>query len=127
MCVRCSRAHTGFLLDKEGNIWIGTDIGPFIIKNEEVGQEEVTFYQMKIPRNDGTNYADYLLNGVSINSIAVDGGNRKWLGTDGNGAFLISSDNLEQLENFTSDNSKLISNHVSSFVISSFGSVAKPK
>ena len=103
--------------DKEGDIWIGTDIGPFIIKNEEVGQEEVTFYQMKIPRNDGTNYADYLLNGVSINSIAVDGGNRKWLGTDGNGAFLISSDNLEQLENFTSDNSKLISNHVSSISI----------
>lgn len=103
--------------DKEGNIWVGTDIGPFMIKDEEIGQEKVTFYQVKVPRNDGTNYADYLLSGISINSIAIDGGNRKWLGTNGTGAFLISADNLEQLENFTSANSKLINDRISAISI----------
>lgn len=103
--------------DKEGNIWIGTDSGPFMIKQSEVGQERVTFQQIKVPRNDGTNYADYLLNGLSISSIAIDGANRKWFGTNGAGVFLISADNLEQIHNFTTDNSKLITNDISSIAI----------
>lgn len=98
--------------DKEGNIWVGTDTGAFMIQKEEVGQSSVTFYQVKVPRNDGTDYADYLLNGVSISSIAIDGGNRKWFGSDNAGAFLISADNMQQLQNFNTSNSKLISNNV---------------
>lgn len=103
--------------DKEGNIWVGTDSGPFMIQNSEIGQNSVTFYQVKVPRNDGTNYADYLLSGVSISSIAVDGGNRKWFGTNGAGVFLISADNMEQIHNFTTDNSKLITNDIASIAI----------
>ena len=103
--------------DKEGNIWVGTDIGPFMIQKSEIGQESVTFYQVKVPRNDGSNYADYLLYNVSISSIAIDGGNRKWFGTNGAGVFLISADNLEQLYNFTTDNSKLINNQIASIEI----------
>lgn len=103
--------------DKEGNIWVGTDAGPFMIKKSEVGQSNVTFNQIKVPRNDGSNYADYLLSGVSISSIAIDGGNRKWFGTYGAGVFLISADNLEQIHNFTTDNSKLISNNITSIAI----------
>lgn len=103
--------------DKEGNVWVGTDLGPFMIQNGEVGQSQVTFRQVKVPRNDGTNYADYLLNGISIRSMAVDGGNQKWFGTDDNGAFLISADNMEQLANFTTDNSKLIDNTIASIAI----------
>lgn len=99
--------------DKEGNIWVGTDKGPFMIQKSEVGESSVTFYQAKIPRNDGSNFADYLLNGVSISSIAIDGGNRKWFGSDNAGAFLISADNMEQLQNFTTTNSKLISDNIS--------------
>jgi hypothetical protein len=83
-----------------------------MIQKEEVGQSSVTFYQVKVPRNDGTDYADYLLNGVSISSIAIDGGNRKWFGSDNAGAFLISADNMQQLHNFNTSNSKLISNNV---------------
>ena len=98
--------------DKEGNIWVGTDTGAFMIQKEEVGQSSITFYQVKVPRNDGTDYADYLLNGVSISSIAIDGGNRKWFGSDNAGAFLISADNMQQLQNFNTSNSKLISNNV---------------
>jgi hypothetical protein len=103
--------------DREGNIWVGTDSGPFMIQKQEVGQERVAFQQIKVPRNDGTDYADYLLSGVSISSIAIDGGNRKWFGTNGAGAFLISADNMNQIHNFTTDNSKLITNQITSIVI----------
>ena len=103
--------------DREGNIWVGTDSGPFMIQKQEVGQERVTFQQIKVPRNDGTDYADYLLSGVSISSIAIDGGNRKWFGTNGAGAFLISADNMNQIHNLTTDNSKLITNQITSIVI----------
>ena len=103
--------------DKEGNMWIGTDVGPFMIQKSEIGQSQVTFYQVKVPRNDGTNFADYLLNGIAISSIAVDGGNRKWFGTESAGVFLISSDNLIQEHNFNIDNSKLLYNNISSIAI----------
>ena len=103
--------------DKEGNIWVGTDKGPFMIQKSEVGQSSVTFTQIKIPRNDGSNYADYLLNGVSISSIAIDGGNRKWFGSDNAGAFLISADNMQQLQSFTTANSKLISDNIAYITI----------
>lgn len=103
--------------DKEGNIWVGTDMGPFMILESEIGQDKVTFHQVKVPRNDGTNYADYLLNGVNINTIAIDGGNRKWFGTSEAGVFLISADNIVQEENFTTDNSELLYNNISSISI----------
>ena len=103
--------------DRENNIWIGTDQGPFMIKKSEVGQQNITFQQIKVPRNDGTSYADYLLSGISISSIAIDGGNRKWFGTNGSGVFLISSDNLNQLQNFTTSNSKLISDNITSVIV----------
>lgn len=103
--------------DKENNIWVGTDVGPFMIQKSEVGKESVTFQQIKVPRNDGTSYADYLLSGVSINSIAIDGGNRKWFAINGAGAFLISADNMEQIHNFTKANSKLISDNITSISI----------
>ena len=103
--------------DKEKNIWVGTNLGPFMIKSDEVGQEDVTFYQIKVPRNDGTDYADYLLYGVNISHIAIDGGNRKWFATNGAGAFLISADNIQQIANFKEDNSYLLSNTISSTAI----------
>lgn len=98
--------------DISGNIWVATSKGPFIIKKEEIGQSSVTLYQEKIPRNDGTNYADYLLTGLQCNSIAIDKAGRKWIGTTGSGVFLISEDNMTQLQHFTTDNSYLISDNI---------------
>lgn len=103
--------------DREQNIWIGTNIGPFMIDKNEVGQETVTFNQIKVPRNDGSNYADYLLNGVYINHIAIDGGNRKWFATNGAGVFLISADNMTQIANFNKSNSYLLSDDILSIAI----------
>ena len=103
--------------DKKGNIWIGSNKGPLYVKSDEVGQESVTFYQEKVPRNDGTDLADYLLSGLTIYCMTIDGGGRKWFGTSGNGVFLISEDNMQQIQHFTTDNSPLPSNNVLSVSI----------
>lgn len=103
--------------DRDHNIWLGTAKGLFMIASDEVGQSKVTFQQIKVPRNDGSNFADYLMNGVSISCMAIDGGNRKWIGTNGNGVYLISADNMEQIQHFTTENSPLLSNNIESIAI----------
>jgi ligand-binding sensor domain-containing protein len=103
--------------DLENNLWIGTDQGPFMIEKASILSGEAPLIQVKVPRNDGTNFADYLLSGINITNIAIDGGGRKWFATNGNGVYLISADNMTQLQHFTTDNSKLLSNSVMSIAI----------
>jgi hypothetical protein len=88
-----------------------------MLERDEINQEGSTFTQVKVPRNDGTNLADYLLSGIDIQSIAIDGGGRKWFATNGQGVYLISADNMTQLQQFTTENSKLLSNSVMSIAI----------
>ena len=103
--------------DAEHNIWVGSSGGPFMLERKEINNNGGVFTQVKVPRNDGTDYADYLLAGIDIMSLAIDGGNRKWFGTNGNGVYLISSDNMKEIHHFTSENSKLLSNVVKSIAI----------
>ena len=103
--------------DAEHNIWVGSSGGPFMLERKEINNNGGVFTQVKVPRNDGTDYADYLLAGIDIMSLAIDGGNRKWFGTNGNGVYLISSDNMKEIHHFTSENSKLLSNTVKSIAI----------
>lgn len=103
--------------DKNGDLWVGTNIAPLLLEQAKFNETDPEFTQVKVPRNDGTNYADYLLNGVNISGIAIDGGNRKWFATKGNGAYLISADNLTQLQHFTSQNSMLLSDNIESIAI----------
>ena len=103
--------------DKNGNMWLGTDVGPFILEKAQIEDSNPYYTQVKVPRNDGTNYADYLLNKVNITTICIDAANRKWIGTNGDGVYLISSDNLTQLQHFTISNSKLLSNIIQSIAI----------
>lgn len=105
--------------DHKGTIWVGGTNGIFTITNPNnvFKNNAITTSRIKIPRNDGTNLADYLLDGIQINAIAVDGSNRKWIGTESNGVFLVSEDGLETIEHFTSDNSPLLSNNIISIGI----------
>lgn len=103
--------------DKSNNIWIGTNVGPMLLTPDDIASGSDIFTQVKVPRNDGTNLADYLLANVDITSIAIDGGGRKWFGTNGSGVFLISSDNMTQEAHFTSENSSLLSDFVRSIAI----------
>jgi len=104
--------------DRSGTIWIGTNEGPFLATSPgNVFDPSYRFTRVKIPRNDGTNGADYLLKGIRITAIAVDGANRKWIGTSENGLYLISSDGLTTIHQFNKDNSPLPSNTIQAVTI----------
>lgn len=99
--------------DLGGRIWCGTDRGLFVIDDPtEFFNENFRFTQVKIPRNDGSGLADYLLTGVNIRCVAVDGGNRKWIGTESNGIYLVSADGTELIHHFMAEDSPLLSNNV---------------
>jgi ligand-binding sensor domain-containing protein len=99
--------------DLDGNIWIGTDQGPLIYYNpEKVFDSDLEANRIKISRNDGTDQADIVLKTETITSIAVDGANRKWLGTTSSGAYLLSPDGTTQIKNYNEQNSPLYSNSI---------------
>ncbi|WP_321425298.1 two-component regulator propeller domain-containing protein [uncultured Bacteroides sp.] len=104
--------------DKNGAIWIGTEKGPIVINNPTKFFDD-DFYctQIKVPRNDGTNLADFLLANEKINAICIDGANRKWIGTESNGIFLLSEDGLKTIHHFSTSNSPLLSDKIQSLVI----------
>lgn len=103
--------------DKEQNIWIGTSLGPLVLQSSEITAKNYIFQQVKVPRNDGTSFADYLLDGVNISVIIIDQSGRKWFGTKGDGIYLISADNMSQLQHFTTENSRILSNNIESMAI----------
>ena len=104
--------------DLDGRIWCGTQMGLFVIDDAtQVFDDDFRFTQVKIARNDGSGLADYLLNGVCIQCIAVDGGNRKWIGTESNGIYLVSADGMEMIHHFQADNSPLLSDNVQTIAI----------
>lgn len=101
--------------DKNAQIWIGTNRGPIICTNyRDINNISCTRI-IRINNETGEPY--YLLDGEQINSIAVDGGNRKWIGTQSSGVFLVSEDGMETISNFTTANSPLPSNQVNSIAI----------
>lgn len=102
--------------DRNGNIWIGTTSGPLYLSMSDIKNGNNIFTQHKVPRNDNTNYADYLLDNSNIRCIAVDGANQKWFGTD-NGVYLVSDDCNTQIYHFDTANSPLISNIVYSIAV----------
>lgn len=108
---RCSMA-----LDHNNHIWVGTTGGVYVVKDlDQLGtstSSNLNVVRPKVSRNDGTNYADYLLTSETVLSIAVDPSNRKWLATQASGLYLVSEDGTEILEQFTKDNSPLMSNTV---------------
>ncbi len=104
--------------DYDGNMWIATNAAPLLLYRQDIGTiTNPTLHQVKVPRNDGTNYADYLLDGLNITCMAIDGGNRKWMGTADNGVYLISADNMEQIYHFLPSNSNLLSKNIESIAI----------
>lgn len=103
--------------DITGNMWVATTTGAIFLDKDEIGTSSMQLYQVKVPRNDGSDLADYLMSNINISTVAVDGGNRKWFGTQGSGVFVVSSDNMEQVYHFTKDNSPLLSNKILSISI----------
>lgn len=98
--------------DKGGKIWLGYDTGVFYTTPEDASKPSLRVKRPVVPRNDGTEYGDYLLDSEFIYSIAADHSDRKWFATANNGVYLVSPDGTQIIKHFTKDNSPLPSNLV---------------
>jgi len=94
---------TSLIEDATGAIWVGTDNGIGIFQCGDISKEACNAF-IPIVNNNGFN--GYLFQKETVNSIAVDGANRKWIGTN-NGAWLLSPDGYEVLAYFTQKNSPI--------------------
>lgn len=104
--------------DLDNALWMGCTKGIFMTKTpENIFKSTFTFTQPVVPRNDGSGLGDYLLNGIPVKCIAIDGGNRKWVGTLNNGVYLLSANGMETIEHFTTENSPLISDEINDLAI----------
>jgi len=108
-----------FAQDHDGELWLGTDEGIGVIYTPEnvFTGGDYDAQRILVPRNDGTNNADILFETETVTAIAIDGSNRKWIGTDKSGVYLISDDGLTEIHHFTEDNSPLLSNSLTSIAI----------
>ena len=101
--------------DQDGLIWIGTSDGiavhfnPSQVFNGDINFDRVVFF-------DGENNEVVLENSI-ITEIAIDGFNRKWIGTENSGVLLLSPDGKETILEFNIDNSPLLSNAISAITI----------
>lgn len=94
-------------LDKYGQIWVGTTAGVAVFDDPAsvVSGRNLDAYTPIFEKRR-------LLANETVTTIAIDGGNRKWMGTS-NGVFLFSEDGTELVNNFTVANSPLPSNQIS--------------
>lgn len=98
--------------DLNGMVWMGTTEGIIMFNPAQAFSGDFRANHIKVPRNDGTGMADYLLDGIQVNGIAVDGANRKWIATQTSGLFLVSADGTQIISKFNTTNSPLASNTV---------------
>lgn len=96
--------------DKKGLIWIATDQGVAVIYNlDNLYTGSINAEQVLIQENG---VYHHLLESDRVTCIAIDGGNKKWFGTEGNGVYLMSEDGKTQLKHFNAENSPLLSNKI---------------
>lgn len=110
-----SNKVTSIVEDKDGAIWVGTDNGIGIFNCGDISKEGCNAY-LPIIKTNGFNA--YLFQKETIQCMAVDAANRKWIGTN-NGVWLVSEDGLNILEHFTKDNSPLPTDTVDQIMIES--------
>lgn len=104
--------------DNNGRVWLGTSSGVVAIPDPtKIFNAGFAVSRIKVPRNDGTNLADYLLETDKVLCMAVDHSNRKWIGTEGSGLYLVSENGDEIIATYTSDNSMLPSNCVTGLYV----------
>jgi len=107
---------TWIVEDKKGHFWIATNTGVYVVTDlEQIADGSSTSLKVirpKVARNDGTNFADYLLSSDEILCIAVDCNNNKWIATESSGLYYVNEDGTEILAEYNKDNSPLTSNTI---------------
>jgi hypothetical protein len=102
--------------DKDGKIWLGTDKGIKVYYNPSqlFTNPNILPEPVYVTKDSLT---ELVLGAEAVRYIKVDAANRKWIGTDNSGVFLLSADGKQELFHFTMENSPLLSNVILSIEI----------
>lgn len=101
--------------DLNGNIWIGNNLSIKVVYNAGSAFSKQLYAKNILLEQNG--YVQNLFEFESVTAIAVDGANRKWVGTSKAGVFLMSENGTEQILHFDEDNSPLLANQITSITI----------
>ncbi len=100
------------VIDRDNAIWLATNNGLAAFQSFEDLENNIFDISPFIPTIDGAP----VLNGIKINALSVDGGNRKWIGTE-QGLFLFNSDVDVLIKHYSTENSFLLSNTIHDIAI----------
>jgi len=101
--------------DKNNFIWVGTAKGIGVIQcTQDVFSASSCEAVLPVVQQDA--FAGYLFSDEQVQTIAVDGADRKWVGTQ-NGVWLVSPQGDQTVYRFTESNSPLLSNDVKQIAI----------
>ncbi len=101
---------TSLAADLDGDVWVGTTAGIVIFEcGGNAFDEECNGSRRIVVGDDGN--PGYLFETERIEAIAVDGANRKWIGTS-SGVYLLSETGEDELLHFTAENSQLLDNTI---------------
>lgn len=102
--------------DKRGEVWVGTSRGVVrYVFPDQIINGTSNDRQAEYLRKAGTD--SLLLRDLNTTAIAVDAANRKWIGSEGDGLWLVSESGDSVIKHFTTSNSPLISNNITSLAI----------
>jgi streptogramin lyase len=100
-------------IDKDDIVWLGTDKGVALMQCNNVFANTCVAV---LPIVQQDQFAGYLFQNEKVQAIAVDGANRKWIGTQ-NGVWLINEAGDKIIYRFSTENSPLLSNDVKHIII----------
>ncbi|GAB4402290.1 MAG: two-component regulator propeller domain-containing protein [Bacteroidia bacterium] len=97
--------------DQDGFIWVGTGQG-VVVFYDAFSISQGSIVDAAPPVFEGS----ALLENTVVTAIAVDGGNRKWIGTE-DGLFLVSENGDKLIHQFNTENSPLLANKINDIAI----------
>jgi ligand-binding sensor domain-containing protein len=108
---------TGVVVDRNNEVWFSSNNGVFIISNPLAAIQN--------PNNKPAPQKLGIISGnlkvpftENCRCITVDILNQKWIGTENNGVFHLSSDGTTLMEQFNISNSPVLSNQINSIAVS---------
>jgi hypothetical protein len=107
--------------DLNRNVWIGTTEGFRVLRGVsqvfDTPKPEAVPIKIKLEGATGNEQAQIVLGEQAINSIAIDGADNKWFGTNNSGVLGTNPSATESLYVFNKDNSPLPSNTINKIKI----------
>ncbi len=101
---KCYAVHQDF----SGNIWVGTDKGVVIIESDVDYFQSNKCRRLRIKMPDDT----YLMEADAVVAFCMDNNHNMWVGTEGQGVYVLSPDGSELIAHYTTDNSIMPANGI---------------